>query len=605
VLNWDEYNQDVKGFEAAAKEIVAFAKSDVRGRVVRRWFLAWLAIFPRIVLRSKRWTFTNLLERAYAKLYKHRTLAALDQSSKNQRPDLFLYCTSLSTGKACSFGQSGFIQQGTNPRAIDTPELPIAFAVAASSAFPPLFPPIAISHDVLKCDVTQFENTQYLTDGGVYDNLGIEHHLLFQDNHVDFDWLLVSDAEGVFDSEFDKKYTSIVGRNVRASDLLMGRVSTLNYRLADPDERIVKIKIAREFTRSEREDDHLTAEIQRSVRRVRTDLDSFSETEISCLIQHGYTVARGELLKRGLVPRANFPFVWDPYARVSQRPGTSALIVNARRRKLRPFAIDDWASWASLLAVAAIAVIALAVPFLFAKSAQMELQNQLTETKEKLTGATESFSVVATTLRRDPTTLARLEHAQILWVDDNPNNNRPEQQYFQQLGATIDNVPSTSDALTRLGEKSYAVIVSDMGRNEDSRERPFAGFDLLEAIRQREREQRGQPDVIFFTARSTPTLKEEALNKGALGLTNQPGELIQLVLLSQGRVPSIPDADSGWVGGGSDPKKFCNPQLAAIQAKYPNLNITMQILPEQHRSVYNPFKHDLYRYGCSFSAVKK
>lgn len=70
-------------------------------------------------------------------------------------------------------------------------------------------------------------------------------------------------------------------------------------------------------------------------------------------------------------------------------------------------------------------------------------------------------------------------------------------------------------------------------------------------------------------------------------------------------LPIIPDADSGWIDGGSDPHKFCDPQLKAIQAKYPSLNITMTVLPEQHRSEYTPFKHDLYRYTCSFSASLK
>ncbi len=70
-------------------------------------------------------------------------------------------------------------------------------------------------------------------------------------------------------------------------------------------------------------------------------------------------------------------------------------------------------------------------------------------------------------------------------------------------------------------------------------------------------------------------------------------------------IPVIPDADSGWVDGGSSPNKFCDPRLAAVQAKYPNLKITMQVPPEGHRSEYNPFKHDIYRYTCVFTAARK
>lgn len=70
-------------------------------------------------------------------------------------------------------------------------------------------------------------------------------------------------------------------------------------------------------------------------------------------------------------------------------------------------------------------------------------------------------------------------------------------------------------------------------------------------------------------------------------------------------MPNIPDADSGWVDGGSNPNAFCNPQLKAVQVKYPNFRITMQILPELHKSEYTPFKHDMYRYRCSFAASTK
>jgi hypothetical protein len=70
-------------------------------------------------------------------------------------------------------------------------------------------------------------------------------------------------------------------------------------------------------------------------------------------------------------------------------------------------------------------------------------------------------------------------------------------------------------------------------------------------------------------------------------------------------LPTIPDADSGWVDGGSNPHAFCDPHLKALQEKYQDFSITMTVLPEQHRSEYNPFKHDVYRYMCSFTASRK
>jgi hypothetical protein len=87
-------------------------------------------------------------------------------------------------------------------------------------------------------------------------------------------------------------------------------------------------------------------------------------------------------------------------------------------------------------------------------------------------------------------------------------------------------------------------------------------------------------------------------------------ETLQARLLASNATPSppvIPNADSGWVGGGSSPKAFCDPQLAAIQAKHPNFNIAMTILPEGHNAEYSLTggKHDVYRYTCSFAATPK
>jgi NTE family protein len=65
---------------------------------------------------------------------------------------------------------------------IDKPTLPVARAVAASSAFPPFLSPVVIKNPgtfqaVKGADLAgnrAYTRTLYLTDGGVYDNLGLE-----------------------------------------------------------------------------------------------------------------------------------------------------------------------------------------------------------------------------------------------------------------------------------------------------------------------------------------------------------------------------------------------------------------------------------------------
>jgi NTE family protein len=78
---------------------------------------------------------------------------------------------------------------------IAKPEIPLAQAVAASSAFPPVLSPITIDVDPDSFDATTrgplyqqpFNDTWVLSDGGVYDNLGLE-------TIDDFQTILVSDG---------------------------------------------------------------------------------------------------------------------------------------------------------------------------------------------------------------------------------------------------------------------------------------------------------------------------------------------------------------------------------------------------------------------------
>lgn len=74
---------------------------------------------------------------------------------------------------------------------------------------------------------------------------------------------------------------------------------------------------------------------------------------------------------------------------------------------------------------------------------------------------------------------------------------------------------------------------------------------------------------------------------------------------TQTELPSFPIADSGWVSGGNSPSGYCGPILQTYQSQHPELKIEVQLLPEQQRSEYTPFKHDYYRYTCSFTVRRK
>jgi predicted acylesterase/phospholipase RssA len=355
VLHWEQYAGSKEDFDKAAQEIIQFVQKDIRGRVVRRWMLACCLVLPRLSMqRARRWTFTNLLQQQYGRLYKDKALKHLYGSD---RPHVYFYSTSLTTGVVCSFGRSGFRWHDIrydNPleRSIAAPNTPIAFAVAASSAFPPLFPPIEISNETLFCDKEVFPYSHYLTDGGVYDNLGIDKLIEFHKTIPDLDLFIASDAQGNFDSELDTRFTFIVGRNVRASDLLMTRVSSIQIeRLTAPSQSppFVRIGIKTEID-SPGDPTLLPPESQRSLPNTRTDLDKFSPTEITALIAHGYNTARKTLIEANLLSESAPPFSWDPlqnWQMVNSRSATRQLRQSSIRR-WRLWSSRDWVSYALL-----------------------------------------------------------------------------------------------------------------------------------------------------------------------------------------------------------------------------------------------------------------
>src|SRR5258708_5452161 len=77
-----------------------------------------------------------------------------------------------------------------------------------------------------------------------------------------------------------------------------------------------------------------------------------------------------------------------------------------------------------------------------------------------------------------PKATRQLAGATVLWVDDRPNNNTSERQALEELGIQFTISTSTEDALEKLQQENYNVIISDMGRPPDRQ----AGYTLLEEI---------------------------------------------------------------------------------------------------------------------------
>src|SRR5262249_33022472 len=116
----------------------------------------------------------------------------------------------------------------------------------------------------------------------------------------------------------------------------------------------------------------------------------------------------------------------------------------------------------------------------------------------------------------------RITGRSILWVDDKPANNDYERRALSPLGIDVTNALHTEPALAQLGAARYDPIVSDMARPSGRR----AGYGLLEALRKRG----DKTPVLIYTSSNAPEHKREAADRGAQGATNDPLELLELVV---------------------------------------------------------------------------
>lgn len=324
VLHWENYNGTLEEFQREASKVIAFTKSGVRERLVRKWLLALMTIVGRLYPPGTRaWSRVNLWQHELASLYGEAMMKDLEQSSHlPKKPAIELLSTSMLTGRMCYFSPSRFhhdppsekgknlvyeniwvktfrigekirefVERGLSAkmRAVVYPcverGIRVSFAVAASSAFPPFFPPLRLRGSGLGVN-----DNEWLTDGGVYENLGIRRmQQLHKDPNVNHDAVLVSDASGLFYLIPESPWGFITSRIVRATDILMKRIADLE------SERTEGLSTAKKFISCP-----IDASVSGSrlgdaeplVPRIRTDLNAFSNEEVYALLWHGYETAR-------------------------------------------------------------------------------------------------------------------------------------------------------------------------------------------------------------------------------------------------------------------------------------------------------------------------
>lgn len=104
--------------------------------------------------------------------------------------------TDLSTGNAVRFGSE---VSSCSPHGMIVGPVPVSDAVAASAAFPVLLPQLNRTYTFIRKDGTEHTQTMLMTDGGIYDNLGLTSLLPGRSrrhtSHVyDLDYIIAVDA---------------------------------------------------------------------------------------------------------------------------------------------------------------------------------------------------------------------------------------------------------------------------------------------------------------------------------------------------------------------------------------------------------------------------
>ncbi len=238
-------------------------------------------------------------------LFHGATTRDMPVAGQDGQPQFVLYATNMQTGRSFRFRQDMLADWKIGmARGVG---VPLAQAVAASSAFPPVFSPIIIKTDPSAWtegeDIPHLEELRrriVLSDGGVYDNMGLETLV----RKVDL--VLVSDAGAPFEIELRPSETP----------LQMGRVRDI---LIDQTRALRKRWLIEDFTAGRRHGAYWGVEtriadyedslavtgdsaVTKALSEVPTRLAGFGELTEGRLINWGYALADAALRQRAGLP---------------------------------------------------------------------------------------------------------------------------------------------------------------------------------------------------------------------------------------------------------------------------------------------------------------
>jgi NTE family protein len=207
-------------------------------------------------------------------------------------PRIYFNATNLSTGNMFFFvaGGNGQSEMGEwELGVVSAEQFPLSKAVAASSAFPPVFPPLRVEQDVYPSDEVEYIT---LTDGGVYDNLGVNP--LFRGRNK-LDYAVISDAGKPFANDIEPtgSGTIILKESI---NILMEQVRGLQFKrlelghLSEKGPKPVWFSIDSLVGQAQTGDAEFASAID-------TNLKKLKKAEIDVLTRHSGTLLEARLRK--------------------------------------------------------------------------------------------------------------------------------------------------------------------------------------------------------------------------------------------------------------------------------------------------------------------
>ncbi|MDA8116557.1 MAG: patatin-like phospholipase family protein [Actinomycetota bacterium] len=221
-------------------------------------------------------------------LFNGRTLSTLRDG-----PRIYFNSTNLATGNLFFFVAGGGHpeEMGDHEFGVaDASGFPLCKAVAASSAFPPVFPPLRLDSDIYP----PAGRSEYvtLTDGGVYDNMGVNPLLLARNQ---LDYLIISDGGKPFAVEDRPTEHGLVVLRESLS-IMMEQIRGLEFDRIEYRHKAGKGPTPLWFSIDSTEGEATPGDAA-FASAIRTDLKLLSPAQLNVLARHGASLLEARLTR--------------------------------------------------------------------------------------------------------------------------------------------------------------------------------------------------------------------------------------------------------------------------------------------------------------------